>query len=187
MLNEECETLKKSDQSNETEKQLEQVHKQWDETLNRLKLVSHKYQLSKRLIPALQNQIAYQKEIGEKLKNEIAVLVNKVDGNKKDSIKNKKVKEILAFLDDRVSNLIKDSTVMQTDSKQEPVTNTDEKRVANEDKDQMPPPPPLLTKSSRAFKPIELPSDDQQAVEGGVRRTMGALKSLNLTNKENIV
>mgnify|MGYP002718404618 CR=1 FL=1 len=99
VLKEECENLKKS--NTEIQQRLQRNRERYDENFNTMRQVAHKYQVAKTLIPTLQNQIKLQKEVGEKLTNEIAVLLAKVDSNKKDSIKNEKVKEILRLINDR--------------------------------------------------------------------------------------
>ncbi|XP_027195788.2 uncharacterized protein LOC113790303 [Dermatophagoides pteronyssinus] len=176
VLKEECENLKKS--NTEIQQRLQRNRERYDENFNTMRQVAHKYLVAKTLIPTLQNQIKLQKEVGEKLTNEIAVLLAKVDSNKKDSIKNEKVKEILRLINDRISNLAKDTTLLiGTHSKQDPVIDANAGPRVAEGKEQMPPPQSTSTKS--AFEPIELPSTDD--------RPKTTTKSLNVSNKENIL
>lgn len=79
----------------------------------KIKSLHDKYVLVQRLVPCLQSKLDTQKNLISKLIQEIVKLINKIDENKKDYLRNEKAKEMLKLINERYvsRNLFKLSSV----------------------------------------------------------------------------
>ncbi|KAH9512093.1 hypothetical protein DERF_010500 [Dermatophagoides farinae] len=90
-LNEECKILKKSNV--DKEQFLHEACVQLNLTENEFTKLLEKYKTSQGFISILQNRLDHHKESRKKLINDLTSMMEKIDSNKQDSIKNKTILE----------------------------------------------------------------------------------------------
>ncbi|KAF7491910.1 hypothetical protein SSS_00189 [Sarcoptes scabiei] len=155
----------------------------------KIKSLHDKYVLVQRLVPCLQSKLDTQKNLISKLIQEIVKLINKIDENKKDYLRNEKAKEMLKLINERLSYLAEDRTVKI----KKPVSN--EKFVENNEKDIKPSSVPTLTVNDgglntnpnhKALKLRVAKSIVEERIKETSRNPPKKI-SLNETDKENIV